>query len=89
MRRELSFSESPRSILCVGGIGGTIVIGFKKHYENIELQNYNGTKIVEFEKEHRLVSFEVFFLFINISIIFIFIFIFIFFDIDTTINYKN
>lgn len=72
MRRELSFSESPRAILCIGGLGGNIVVGFKKHYETIELQNYNGTKIVEFEKEHRLVCFEVIFNLISLFFFFIF-----------------
>jgi hypothetical protein len=60
LRREMSYSESPRAILCIGGSTGSIIVGFKKHYEVTDLQTYNAVRLLEFEKEHRLVAFEVY-----------------------------
>jgi hypothetical protein len=59
LRREFSFSETPRAILCVGGNSGSVIVGLKKHYEVIDLQTFNSIKLLDFEKEHRLVVFEV------------------------------
>jgi hypothetical protein len=58
LRREVSYPESPRTLLCISGTNN-LLVGLKKHYEILDLQSYNSTKVVEFEKEHRLVAFEV------------------------------
>lgn len=61
LRREISYPESPRAILCLGSSTGSVVVGFKKHYELTDLQTSNSSKILDFDKEHRLVAFEVIF----------------------------
>lgn len=59
LRREIAFPESPRAILCLGSSTSSVVVGFKKHYELTDVQSSNSVKLLDFEKEHRLVAFEV------------------------------
>lgn len=59
LRRELAFNETPRVLFPVGGGGGCLIVGFKKHYEALDAHSYASTRLLEFEREHKLVCVEV------------------------------
>lgn len=55
-RRELNCNEVPKLLQCVPG---AIIVGCKRHYEIIDLANMTMSRLLDFDKEHRMVSLEV------------------------------
>jgi hypothetical protein len=59
LKKDLSFPESPRVIFSTNSSSGCLIIGFKKHYESLDMHSFAPTKLLDFEREHKLVCVEV------------------------------
>ena len=56
LKKEFASPESPRALICTSGC---IIVGYKKHYDAIDVQSYTSTRLVDFDREHKLISLEV------------------------------
>lgn len=59
LKKDLTLPESPRILFSTGSGGGCLIIGFKKHYESLDMHSFATTKLLDFEREHKLVCVEV------------------------------
>ncbi|KAJ1443435.1 hypothetical protein B484DRAFT_6762 [Ochromonadaceae sp. CCMP2298] len=61
--REFTLADSPQSLLCcgggAGGGGGCVIVGYRRHYECLDLLSGTSSRILDVEKEHKLVALEV------------------------------
>jgi hypothetical protein len=56
LRREFNLVDVPKSLLC---LGNTVVIGYKKFYECLDLVSGTTNRLLDVEKECRMVTLEV------------------------------
>lgn len=56
LRREISLVDIPKSICCVGGAA---IVGYKKFYECVDLSTGTISRLLDVEKECKMVSLEV------------------------------
>ena len=55
LRKEFNVFDVPKSVLC---IGGSVVIGYKKFYECLDLASGVTNRLLDVEKECKMVPFE-------------------------------
>jgi hypothetical protein len=56
MRKEILVVDSPKLLVCVSN---NIIVGYKKHYEVIDIASSTSTRLLDIDREHKLVSLEV------------------------------
>jgi hypothetical protein len=56
LKKEIPCTESVKTLLCTPNF---ILVGFKRHYDVIDLQTTTFTKLVDFEREHKQSCVEV------------------------------
>jgi len=54
--REYNLTDTPKSLLCVRN---GVIIGYRKHYECLDLITGNATRILDVEREHKMLIAEV------------------------------
>ena len=54
--REYNLADVPKSLLCVRN---AVIIGYRKHYECLDLITGNATRILDVEREHKMIITEV------------------------------
>lgn len=54
--REYNLADVPKSLLCVRN---AVIIGYRKHYECLDLITGNATRILDVEREHKMLITEV------------------------------
>lgn len=54
--REFSLADVPKSLLCVRN---AVIVGYRKHYECLDLVTGLATRILDVEREHRMIITEV------------------------------
>ena len=55
-RREISLADFPKTIACAANM---IVVGYKRHYESVDLTSFATARLLDVDKEHRMVCLEV------------------------------
>lgn len=56
LRREIPLADTPRTCYCLDGV---VVLGHKKWYEAVETSAYTTTRLLDVEKEHKMICMEV------------------------------
>ena len=56
LRREIPLADTPRTSYCLDGV---VVLGHKKWYEAMETSAYTVTRLLDVEKEHKMICMEV------------------------------
>jgi hypothetical protein len=56
VKREVSLSESPRLVINTESF---IIVGQKKSYEAIDTTQFTSSKVLDFDKEHKMVALNV------------------------------
>lgn len=54
--REFNLADVPKSLLCVRN---AVIVGYRKHYECLDLVTGLATRILDVEREHRMLITEV------------------------------
>ena len=65
--REYNLTDTPKSLLCVRN---GVIIGYRKHYECLDLITGNATRILDVEREHKMLIAEVGFICCYWSVLF-------------------
>lgn len=56
MKKEFNLSDVPKNIYC---IAGSVIIAYKKYYECLDVNTGGLSRILDVEKEHKMVIIEV------------------------------
>lgn len=56
VKREVALSDSPRVVINNDGL---VIVGQKKSYEIIETSQFTVSKLLDFDKEHKMVALNV------------------------------
>jgi hypothetical protein len=54
-KRDVSLSDTIKYLICAGD---AIIVGFRRHYESLDLNSFAGSRLVEVDREHKMVGLE-------------------------------